>query len=110
MLQSQLDAVHDPDNVGARLPLNVQDHRRRSVHPRRLIGVLRPFNRCCYVREPNRVAILVSNDGVGVLLGLEELIVGVDGVRLPVVLQLPFGLVNVDLPDHRSQLLEADTV
>ena len=34
---SALDAVDDRDDVGARLPLDVDDHRRLSVHPRRLL-------------------------------------------------------------------------
>ena len=38
--QQLLDAVDDLDDVGARLPLDVDDHRRRVVHPGRLLHVL----------------------------------------------------------------------
>ncbi len=38
--QQRLDAVHHRDDVRARLPLNVDDHRRRLVHPGRLADVL----------------------------------------------------------------------
>ena len=41
LLQAQLDAVDNLDDVGARLPLDIDDDRRRGVHPRRLVRVLR---------------------------------------------------------------------
>ena len=49
------------------------------------------------VGDAHRVAVLVGDDGVGVVLGLEQLVVGANGVRLAIVLQLPFGLVDIDL-------------
>ena len=36
------DVVHDLDDIGARLPLNIQDDRRRAVCPRTELRVLRP--------------------------------------------------------------------
>ena len=36
--QQRLDAVDHADDVGARLALDVDDHRRRLVHPRRLLA------------------------------------------------------------------------
>ena len=37
--QQRLDPIDDVDDVGARLTLDVEDHRRRVVHPRGLTDV-----------------------------------------------------------------------
>ena len=68
LLQPQLDAVNDLDDVGARLSLHVENHRRRGVHPCRLVDVLRAHDNLGNVGEADRIAVLVGDDGVGVAL------------------------------------------
>ena len=68
MRQQRLDAVDDSDDVGARLALNIHDHRGSEVHPRGLLGVFGAVGDGGNIRKPHRRAILVGNDQRAVLV------------------------------------------
>ena len=57
--QQLLDAIDHLDNVGARLPLHVDNDRRHRVHPGRLLDVLGAVNDVGDVGQPHWRAILV---------------------------------------------------
>ena len=61
---SLLDAVDHADGVGARLPLNVHDHRGRLVHPRRLLGVFHPVDHLGNVFQKDGRAVAIRDDDV----------------------------------------------
>ena len=60
--QQRADAVDDRDDVGARLALDVHDHRRRLVHPRRLLDVLGVVDDVGDVGQAHRRAVAVRDD------------------------------------------------
>ena len=105
-----LDAVHHADDVRARLPLDVDDHRRGGVHPGRLVIVLGAVHHVGNVGEPHGAAVLVRHDDRGVVLRRHDLIVRADGERLPAVLQVSLGLVHVGLAERGPQIFEAQPV
>ena len=108
--QELLDAVHHVDDIGARLALDVHDHRRLVVHPRRLLHVLGAVHHVGDVGEAHGGAVLVGDDEGAVLGGREELIVGADAERLPRPFEAALGLVHVGLAEHRAHVLEAEAV
>ena len=57
-------AVHHGDDIGARLPLHVDEHGRQVVRPRRQTAVLRPVHDVSHVRQPERRAVAVGDDQV----------------------------------------------
>ena len=58
------DALDDVDGVGARLALDIHNHRRSLVHPRRLLGVLNPVDNVRNILQQHRRAIPVGDDNV----------------------------------------------
>ena len=60
--QQLLDAVDDADDVGAGLPLDVDDHGRDGVHPRRLLDVLGVVDDVGDVGQAHRRAVAVGDD------------------------------------------------
>ena len=60
--QQRLDAVDDRDDVGAGLPLDVDDDGRRLVHPRRLLDVLGAVDDVGDVGQAHRRAVAVGDD------------------------------------------------
>ena len=61
----QLNTLDHADGVGAGLPLHVENHRRRLVHPGRLLGVLHPIH---------DVGDVVEKDGSIVAIGYDDIL------------------------------------
>ena len=101
-----LHRVDDLDDVRPRLPLDIDDHRRGVVHPRRLADVLRAVDHLGDVDEPDGRAVAVADDQPAKLVAREELIVGGDRERLPAAVEAPLRLVNARLNERRPQILE----
>ncbi len=108
--QERLDPVDDFDDVGARLPLDVDDHRRGVVHPGRLVDVLGTVDRLGHVREVDRRAVLVGDNQRAVILAREKLVVGADDVGLARAVKAPLGLVDVGGGEGRVQVFEGQPV
>ena len=93
MRQQLFDPVHNADDVGARLTLNVDDHgwgqsrllsrAGRSAHPRGQLIVLYAVDDIGNVAEPHRRAVVIGNDNRFVLLARKQLVIGANRVRLP---------------------------
>src|SRR3954454_9953321 len=83
--QDRLDPVHDVDDVGPGLALDVQDDRRRAVLPRPDPLVLGTLDHLRHVAQQHRRPVAVGDDRVGVGLRTLDLVVGVDrvGARRP---------------------------
>ena len=95
--QQRLDTIDHRNDVGARLPLNVDDHRRRGVHPGGLAGILGAVHDRRHVLNTNGRAILIGDDD-GLVAGAgQDLVVGADGVRLPRAVEIALGLIQVGL-------------
>ncbi len=108
--QERLDAVHDADDIGAGLALDVENYRRRGVHPRQLLDVFRAVADLRHLRQHDRGAVAVGDDQRAVFLGGQQLVVGVDGVALPRTVEIPLRLVDVGQRDRRAHILQGQSV
>ena len=106
--QQRLDAVDDLDDVCAGLALNIDDERRRRVHPRPEAAVLGRDLDGRDVGKQDRRVVAVGDDRLRVIVRIADLIVGVDrrGLRRPVEISL--GRVDVEVGDRRAQVVEID--
>ena len=104
------DAVDDLDNVGARLPLDVDDHRRGVVHPGRLLDVFGAVDGVGQVGKLHRGAVDKGDDQWPVFLAGKELIVGPDDRGLAGAVKAALGLVGVGRGDGGAQVLQGKAV
>ena len=108
--QQPLDPVDHADDVRARLALDVHDDGGYAVHPRRLLHVLGVVLHVGDVREADGRAVPIGDDQLPVVVAREQLIVGVDRVRLRGALEVALRLVDVRLRDRGAHVFEADLV
>ena len=95
------------------LTLNVEQHRglfaALRADPRRELVVLHAVDDVRYVAEPNRRAVLVSDDDRLVSVGGENLIVRSDGERLPRPVEASLRRIDVRLAENRAHIFEAES-
>ena len=60
------------------------------------------------IADANRRPVAIGDDEVGILVGLEQLIVGVERKGLARAVERALGKVDVRLPKHRADVLEVD--
>jgi len=60
--------IHHRDDIGARLALNVHDHRRNFIHPCRLSDVFHVIDDGGDIRKMHRCAVVVRDDQRAVLV------------------------------------------
>ena len=106
----RLDPVHHRDDVGAGLALDVDDHGRRQVHPRRRLDVLGVVDRVGDVGKFDRRAVVIRDDQRHVILGREQLVVGPDRVRLLLAVEVALRLIDVGARDRSAQILERHAI
>src|ERR1035441_4743488 len=104
------DAIHHGDDVGAGLPLNVQDDRGSLVHPGGLADVLGVIEDGGNIGQFDGCAVLVGDDEWSVIARGEQLVVGSNLVRLVRAVEVSFGLIDVGGDDGGAQILEIETV
>ena len=80
--QKSLDAVHHLNDVRARLPLDIDDHRGGHIHPRGLLHVLHVVHHVRHIRELHGRAVVVGDHHIGEFLAGQQLIVGINLVIL----------------------------
>ena len=110
MRQQLLDAVHHLDDVGAGLPLDVDDHGRHLIHPGGLANVFDIVDDVGHLGEFHRGAVAVGHDQGAVIVGGEQLIVGADLVGLVRAVEIPFRLIDVGGDDGAAHVLEVEAV
>ena len=103
--QQRLDPVDDRDDVGAGLPLDVEDDGRRQVHPGRLLHVFDAVDHFGDVGQSHRRTVPVGDDQRPVLVARKDLVVGPDRVGLALPVERAFGLVDVRLRDRGPHVL-----
>jgi hypothetical protein len=108
--QDGLNTLHHADGVGAGLPLDVQDHRRRLVHPGCLVVVLYSIHHLRHILERHRSAIAIRDNDVLVIAAALELVVGIDLIILPRAVEIALGGVHAGLHQRGAKLLESDAV
>ena len=70
--------------------------------------VFRPVDRAADVADAHRRAVAVGDDQIGVIVGLEQLIVGVERVGLARAVERAFRQIDIRLAEHAADVLEAD--
>src|SRR5580704_3936146 len=108
--QELLDPVDHADDVGARLALYVDDHRRRRIHPGSKMIVLRAVDDVGDVAQPHRRVVVIGNHDRLVLITGEKLIVGADRVRLSRPIDHTLRLIYVRLCQRGAEILETQSV
>jgi hypothetical protein len=108
--QERGDAVDDLDDVRAGLALHVQDHRRRVVHPRRLLHVLGVVDDVGDVVEADRRAVPIRDHDRSIVLAREELVVRADRERARRTVESALGPVHVRRDDGEAHVLERQAV
>ncbi len=105
--QQRLDAVDHLDHVGARLALHVQHDRRLVVGPGGQAHVLGVVLDAGHVAHAQRRAVLVGDDQVAVGVGGVQLVVGVQGRGTGRAVEAALGAVEVVAGHRAAQVLQA---
>jgi hypothetical protein len=95
--QNRLDGLYHADGVGAGLPLNVDDDRRRLVHPRCLLVVLDAVHHLRNIAQHDGRAIAVGNHNLAIVVAGYQLIVGIDLVILMRPVEVALGGIDAGL-------------
>ncbi len=105
----RLDSTYGLDDVGAGLALDRQDNRPLIVEPAGDQLVLSRADGAADISDADRRSIAIGDDEVGVLVGLEQLIVGIERECLARAVERTFWKVDIGLAEHRAHILEIDT-
>ncbi|MNK83010.1 hypothetical protein D3C87_1028030 [compost metagenome] len=108
--QQCLDTVDHLDDVGTRLTLDVQQYRLILVGPRSETFVLGAIDNFRHVLEPQRRAVLVGEDQVGVILGRGQLVVGVEHRHPRRAVKVTLRLVDVGSTDQGAHVRQVQAV
>ena len=105
--QEGLDAIHDRNDVGSRLPLNVHNHCGLIIHPRGLFCILNVIDGNRDIGQPYGRPFPVCHNNFLIIAAREDLIVGPDGENLPVTLEVSFGLIDIGGSQRRPNVFKA---
>ena len=108
--QQLLDAIHDADDVGAGLALNVDDDGGVKFIQAACRAFSAPSITLATSDRRTGAPFLVGNNDVAVFVAAEQLVVGVDGVGLALAIEHALGLINVGLSEHGAQIFQAQTI
>ena len=108
--QQRLDAVDHLDDVGAGLALDIEDDRRRRVRPGAELDVLGAVGDVGDVATAAPVAVAVGDDGVGVLCGVLDLVVGVDGRGLRRPVEVSLRRIDVEVADRGAHVVDIEPI
>src|SRR6185437_8224306 len=104
--QQRLDLVDGLDDVGARLLEHHQEHATLAVGPGRLLGVFRAGHGASDAADPQRAAVAVGDDDVIPLVGVEQLVVGVDRVGPPLAVDIALRAIDSSERDLTANVLQ----
>ena len=104
--QHRLDGLDHVDRVGAWLALDIEQHRRRSLEPGRLFGILDAVDRIADVAQQHRRAVAIGDHRVLIGIGVKQLVVGVDLERLSRTVQRSLGIVGGGGGDAAANIIE----
>ena len=108
--QQRLDSLDHGNDVGAGLPLDIQDNGRRLVHPGAELVVLGPIDDVADIAEPDRRAVLVGDDQRAVVACIPDLVVGVDGVGAHRPVEIALRRVDIRVAERRAQIVDVQSV
>ena len=80
------------------------------IHPRRLLGVLDAIDHIGDIFDEDRRAVAVGDDDILVVVGVGDLVVGVDLVVLARAIEVALGGVDAGLRQSRAHILHVQAV
>ena len=110
MRQQRLHRVHGADDVGARLPVEDDQHRRLAVGEAGVAQVFHPVGDLADIGKMHRRAVAVGHNQGLVVNGLVGLVVGINLVALVADIDAAFRAVRIGAGQRRPHVLEADAV
>ncbi len=102
--QQRLDAFDHVDDIGTGLALDVEQDRLALVGPGREALVLGAVDDVGDILQPQRGAILIGEDQLGIFLRRFQLVVGVEHRHPGRAVEVAFGLVDVGAGDQRAHV------
>ncbi len=108
--QQLLDAVHDVDDIGARLPLDVDDHRRNLVHPGRLLDVLHIVDHVGDIGQMHRRSVAIGDDQRLIFFARKQLIRRTDDGSPLRAVEGALRLIDVRCGHDDAQILQREPV
>ncbi len=104
----RLDPLDSVDDVGAGLALDRHDDRALVVVPAGDQVVFRRADGAADVTDADRRAISVSDHQIGVIVRVQQLIVGVQRIGLARAVERAFRQVDIGLAERRADVLQID--
>ena len=104
-----LYTINNFDHVGTGLSLDVENDRRRLIHPGGKLYVLSVFNHVRNVGQVDWRATLVGNDNRPIFDRRLQLIIGVNGVSACGAIETAFGLIDVGSTNGSAHVIQTDT-
>ena len=108
--QQRLDALDHGNDVGAGLPLDIEDDRRGLVHPGAELFVLRAIDDVPDVAETDGRAVLVGDDQGFVIAGVADLVIGIDRVGAHPPVEVSLRRVDVGVGKGGAQVIDVEPV
>ena len=90
--------------------MNVDDDRRRLVHPRCLLVVLDAVHHLRNITEHDGRAVAVGNHNLAIIVAGYQLIVGVDLIILMRSVEVSLGGIDAGLRERRAQVFKVESV
>ena len=108
--QQLFDAVHDLDDIGARLALDIDDDGGGLVHPGRLLRILGIVDHVGHVGQHHRRIVAIGDDQRPIVLARKELIVRTDDGGAPGPVERALGLIDIGGRHGRAHIFEGQSV
>src|SRR6516165_6396355 len=97
------------DDVGARLTLNRENDCALVVVPAGDKVVFRGADSAADVADADGRSVAISDDQIGILIGIEDLIVGVERIGLARAVERAFCEIDIGLTEDGADVFEVDT-
>ena len=108
--QRRLDGVHHGNDIGAGLPLNIEDDGGLDARPGGKLFILGALGDRGDVGEPDRRAVPVGDDEVPVIGDALQLIIGIDRISPLQAVESSLGAIDIGIGDGGAQIIEIEAI
>src|SRR5487761_641294 len=96
--------------VGAGLAPDVEDHRRRDVHPGAELVIFGAGDDAGDIAQMHRCAVFVGDNQAEIGVRVPDLVVGIDGVRARRPVEIALGRVDIGVGDGGAQIIDIEPI